>query len=396
MKSKQNLLIKEKTSMAMQPKIPLSSISSELLLDLKRASEEYEDVLRTKGKIELALKAKERRFMAALGLKSIKKGGVIVDQLMNGKRDKLMLAIQHDVAKFLADNYVSIDKKDHNGDVTHPGIVIKKDQNRRVTHARSVIKKDHPLTVTHMRGVIKKDQNHRVTQAQHVSNNGHHQRVTQGPSADLILDFIDRLNPHLAALEPILTERDRWENTLKHLATKLPVWPWVERDVKGVGGSSLARIVGATVNKDFVTGKIRCIDDYPSPAKLWKRMGLGMVQYADGTQEIQKRSKEYGTIHKYNPVRRSLMHVVGECIVKANDYYKKEIYDSYRVRLEAKYPEWETAKTKDGAKAHPGHYNKCAMRYMEKKFLKDLWVEWHKALGLYDRIECADKTTRRM
>jgi len=171
-----------------------------------------------------------------------------------------------------------------------------------------------------------------------------------------------------AALEPNLKAERK---VLEKLAKWLPVWPWVE-SINGMGALGLAQIVGEAGD----------LSNYANPAKLWKRLGVGMVPVGDGTFERQRgvsgrdpdkkkaaAKAERAKMHAYNPQRRSIIWNIGHSLImKKNEY--REIY---LVRKEY-----------EGA-AHPDltpiHIHRRAQRYMEKQLLRNLWAEWRRVCG---------------
>lgn len=144
-------------------------------------------------------------------------------------------------------------------------------------------------------------------------------------------------------------QRKAVEKRLERLAKELPVWPWVE-GVRGVGPLSLAAIVGEA-------GDLRA---YSGPAKLWKRMGLAVIQGKNQRRVTGDAALEHG----YNAARRSVMWNIGACMIKAGGVYRG-IYD------ERKAYESERVETK-------GHAHNRAQRYIEKRFARDLWVAWRR------------------
>ena len=139
------------------------------------------------------------------------------------------------------------------------------------------------------------------------------------------------------------------EKRLSKLAEALPVAPWV-KGTRGVGLASLAAIVGEAGD----------LSNYANPAKLWKRMGLAVMP--DGRQ--RRISGVAALDHGYSPARRSVMWNVGACIVKAGGPLKA-VYDARKLY------EAERVKTKM-------HAHNRAQRYVEKRFLRELWSVWRK------------------
>lgn len=166
--------------------------------------------------------------------------------------------------------------------------------------------------------------------------------------ADVALGAIFPLVEGRGAIE---SHRKTVEKRLIKLAKSLPVAPYVE-SVRGVGLLSLAAIVG------------ECGDlaNYATVAKVWKRLGLAVMP--DGTRQ-RRISGDAAVEHGYSPARRSVMWNVGACIVKAGGPLKA-IYD------ERKAYELPRVATK-------GHAHNRAQRYVEKRFIRDLWIEWRRA-----------------
>lgn len=140
--------------------------------------------------------------------------------------------------------------------------------------------------------------------------------------------------------------RAGYENKVEALAKQLPVYEWVEK-TKGAGALGLGKIVGNAGN----------LSDYSNPAKLWKRFGLAPGQR-------RSTNKEEAIAMGFNPFRRALMHSVGAALIKTGVDYKA-IYDKRKL--------YETEQHPDLSKIH---LHKRAMRYMEKRFLLDLWKHW--------------------
>lgn len=162
----------------------------------------------------------------------------------------------------------------------------------------------------------------------------------------------------LAAFFPLTEARDSVERHRKlvekrlvKLAKELPVAPWVEA-TRGVGLLSLAAIVGEAGD----------LSAYSNPAKLWKRMGLAVMPGGDRQRRV---AGVEALDHGYSPARRSVMWNLGACIVKAGGPLK-EVYDARKVY------EAERVATK-------AHAHNRAQRYVEKRFLRDLWSSWRRA-----------------
>lgn len=156
---------------------------------------------------------------------------------------------------------------------------------------------------------------------------------------------------------------------------------WIA-DQRGIGLPGFARLLGVTGN----------IDRFPTVSKLWKYLGLHVV---DG--HAPKRVKgvpwthtncqgghlltckpECTTDHHpnctpdgigtaYAPQGRVICHQIGEAIVKmgAGGPYRRA-YDEKKTYYEGERPDWSQARR-----------HNAAMRYAVKELVKNLWVIWH-------------------
>ncbi len=175
------------------------------------------------------------------------------------------------------------------------------------------------------------------------------------------------------------------ERKLRKLAKSLPIYTFVEQ-TPGFGDIGLAQIVG----------KCGDLSGYSNPAKVWKRMGLGLV---DGKRQQRiKNDKALAIRHGYSPRRRSTMFVIGDSLLKCQGPYR-EVYLQRKEREVEKavaaglavVPQAEIdKKVKKGAKKEDlasqfmsqGHIHARAQRYMEKRLLRDLWAAWKKLHGV--------------
>lgn len=170
-------------------------------------------------------------------------------------------------------------------------------------------------------------------------------------------------------------EADRTKR-LDKLARDLPVWNSWAKDVRGLGAVSLATIVAEAGD----------LSKYPDHSKLWKRLGLAVI---DGRRQgglPKSASKEDWIAHGYSRQRRSFMFVIGDVLVKQGECYR-EVYlarkEMERAKAEAaglivapaaKIPEKRAAEF-----VSDGHIHRRAQRYMEKRLLKHLWQAWRRA-----------------
>lgn len=230
----------------------------------------------------------------------------------------------------------------------------------------------------------------------HSQNEIHNQNVP-----DISQAFFQNALPFIDSLEAIGSRREYYGKEIGRLAKMLPVWPWVRDEVCGMAELRLGLLIGAT--GDLTAGKIitrklwrgdrktgkfveETITSYTNPAKVWKRMGMGvtggradrrirkLTAFRDGDIATPEENVAAAQEMGLNPKRRALMHMIGEGIVMAGKGKYREIYDMRRAFEEAQHPDWKP-------KQHPGHWHKRAMRYMEKRLLKDLWIEWNRLCG---------------
>ena len=157
--------------------------------------------------------------------------------------------------------------------------------------------------------------------------------------------------PFFQARDAVKKPRLEHERALEKLAEKLRVWDWCE-GVDGVGRLALSQIVGEAGE----------VSRFGNPAKLWKRMGLAVI---DGKSQRRVADAEKAEEQGYNPLRRSTMYVVGDCIIKKQGVYR-DLYLAKKEFYAAKFP--------DHSKVH---LHRMAQRFMEKRFLKHLWRVWN-------------------
>lgn len=161
------------------------------------------------------------------------------------------------------------------------------------------------------------------------------------------------ISPVLAGhLDALQIHQKPFDKAIEHLAKQLPVYEWVRR-TPGVGALSLGLIIGDTGD----------LSNYSGPAKVWKRLGLGVMP--DGTRQRKVPGPE-GIEHGYSPRRRSLMHVVGTALMRMRRSPYRRIYDERKA--------YELARGCEKGQAHMR-----ALRYAEKRLIVDLWTAWNAA-----------------
>src|SRR5690606_39253792 len=121
----------------------------------------------------------------------------------------------------------------------------------------------------------------------------------------------------LSACVPIIIRsaaaREAWdklradtEKEMARLARTLPVWPWVE-SVEGFGAIGLAKIVGEAGD----------LSNYATKERLWKRLGLAVLDGMRQGNPGKAASAEDWTAHGYNPRRRAEIWMIADSLFRA-------------------------------------------------------------------------------
>lgn len=201
-----------------------------------------------------------------------------------------------------------------------------------------------------------------------------------------LLTWVDTMMASMRARQPMADVEDVAVKQMERLAKMLPVWAEFGEGVKGFGAPSLAVIIGETGN----------LSNYATIPKLWKRMGLAVM---NGVRQggLPKTAKAEDWIaHGYNAKRRSQMFVIGDVLIKFQGVYREHYLVHKAIERQkaeevgltvapaAKIP----AKFKDDYKSE-GHIHKCAQRWMEKRFLRDLWGAWRRTI-----VELSETTSK--
>lgn len=211
-------------------------------------------------------------------------------------------------------------------------------------------------------------------------------RIEGGQPEPEDFDAMIATAPLLAARGVIRTERTATEKVLAKMVRKLPVYPWA-KSVYGFGDLSLAAIVGEAGD----------VGSYKSVSALWKRMGLAVL----GGERQRMRSGEAALEQGYSPRRRSVMWnigggliggmgrgprlLVGEAIEDRPELTPYQRLFVERIRFEAaRDPEMRRDPTKCPKTGLPresfsAHAANRAKRYVEKRFLRELYSAWRAA-----------------
>lgn len=161
--------------------------------------------------------------------------------------------------------------------------------------------------------------------------------------------------PLVEARELLASHRKPLERRMEALARQLPVWVWVE-SIRGLGALGLAQIAGECGD----------LHHYANPAKVWKRMGLAVI---DGERQRKHSDPDLAALHGYSPARRSIMYVIADSLIKNNREGEfRTYYLAEKERQRAKLPD-----------APRAHIHNRALRHMAKRLLRELWRHWRAA-----------------
>lgn len=212
--------------------------------------------------------------------------------------------------------------------------------------------------------------------------------ITKGDAHPLRAHTAAWCEPLFAAQVPLEASLKPLEKRMQALAKTLPVYSAFVAGVRGFGLPYFSRIIGEAGD----------LSNYPSPACLWKRMGLAVI---GGERQRKSTNKELAIAMGYCPERRAVMWNIGDSLFKAQNPYR-EIYlerlavEHAKAVAEGLIPATTTADTvkswadRDlpalekvtkaqvdaGGYRTAAHIHNRALRYMEKRLLRDLWRAW--------------------
>ena len=168
-----------------------------------------------------------------------------------------------------------------------------------------------------------------------------------------------RKDPFVEFYLPILWElEESIEKEIESIVNDHPVWVNWAQYVKGVGQTTLARIIA------------RCdISRMDTVSKMWGHAGLGLDE--EGKPQRKKKGKPLD----FDDKLQSVTTVVGESLLRATDKY----YDRYLI--------WKEKFLAQGLTR--SHAHNRAFRMMRKLFLAHLWEVWRKAEGYEIRMPYA-------
>lgn len=183
---------------------------------------------------------------------------------------------------------------------------------------------------------------------------------------DLVEDIVKAFAVFLDRLQDT---RDYFEKQMETEVKKLPITKWWIKE-KGRSYIGLAVIIGEAGD----------LTDYANPAKLWKRFGVAVI---DGVRQgglPSNAPKELWIKHGYNPRRRAALWTIGDSLMKTNGSsgrYKK-VYDNRKEYMTKKLLAKHLEAGKSRKSYKPGHAHNDALRYMQKRLLRDVWNEANK------------------
>ena len=202
-------------------------------------------------------------------------------------------------------------------------------------------------------------------------------------AADEDHQFHDRIEPYLMAAAPLEETAEVNAKRLEKLAKQLPVFAWVQ-SVKGLGAVSFATIIGEAGD----------IGTYRNPSCLWKRMGLAVIGGKAQGKPGAGATAEDWIAHGYSGERRSVAWnarnglilgmgkwrpMFGEDVDANPDLTPYQRLFAKRARLECEKLGKPVTEAKTGKESYSAHAIARAMRFVEKRMLKELYLNWRRA-----------------
>jgi hypothetical protein len=178
--------------------------------------------------------------------------------------------------------------------------------------------------------------------------------------------------------EPLDAARKQVEKEMRKLSRSLPIWASWAEGVRGLGDLGLAVIVAEAGD----------IGSYANPAKLWKRLGLAVI---NGERQQKKADADLAAQHGYNPRRRAEMYaVVADPLFRGQWRGEKEVDgittpagpigpygEVYACEKAKALPRIEATKELPAKDRWNGlRVERHARRLMTKRLLVDLWKAW--------------------
>lgn len=204
-------------------------------------------------------------------------------------------------------------------------------------------------------------------------------------AADVDVDAQIALVPFLPAIYRFAKDRENLEKDMCKRTRTLPAYGWAMA-IKGLGESGFASIVGEAGD----------IGSYRTVSGLWKRMGLAVI---NGERQRRVSDADLAIVHGYSPSRRSVAWNVGNGLIggmgngyrpivgediETNDsltHYGKMFVHRCRYLVERdveKFSRGTSVKEGVERESYSKHCASSAKRYVEKKFLRDLYAAWRR------------------
>lgn len=190
------------------------------------------------------------------------------------------------------------------------------------------------------------------------------------------------VTPYLAAKEPLEQRQAAIEKSMVKLARQLPVYPWA-KSVSGFGDVSFATIIGECGD----------IGTYKSVAAVWKRLGLAVINGQRQGNPGAGATAEEWVEHGYNRQRRSVSWnarqqviggmakwrpMFGEDVRASNSLTEYQKVYAERARYESEKLGVPIKQSDKGKESYTMHVANRAHRYVEKRLIKHLYLEWRR------------------
>lgn len=197
--------------------------------------------------------------------------------------------------------------------------------------------------------------------------------------------YADALQPFIVSIRHFQLKREAVEKIIAKRVRTLPVYGWV-KDIHGIGDGGFASLIGEAGD----------IGSYKSVAAVWKRMGVAVI---GDIRQRRVTDADLAAAHGYSPARRSVLWNIGNGLIggmgrgkrpypgqdiSETDWtpYQKLFVERCRyecARDPEKMPLKEVEKDGELRESYPKHAQNRAKRYVEKRFLRDLFAAWRKA-----------------
>lgn len=155
-------------------------------------------------------------------------------------------------------------------------------------------------------------------------------------------------------------ERAKLKADMEALAENLPGIAWA-KSVRGFGITSYAHLIAETGN----------LSRFRNRDCVVKRMGISPPNTYGMTTKAGK------TVNAIPRMRRSILWVIGDNLIKSGNKTYRAIYDEQKKRRTAlRAAEFKLPAGK--RKGLKGHIHKQAHRAMERRFVRDMYAAWKK------------------